>query len=231
LTINTSNYTLGTDFAASSVTPSSKTGQVKFAGTFGTATDKYVTKSGKVKVISFSFTRGATNDTVYTSSDFTLGTGLYVSKISIGDGTELKNAGSGSSPANFVAPVYTDNRAPAETFVNSETSEVSKETVGGETVNVVTCAGRVGAEYKTLDYGVEFTADSTLDGARPQKYYGAKYGDTVSNGAGGTTTFTFEGTWDGTFEIILQGVHTGTKNFKFFVGDNYSDTQSKVVTE
>ena len=222
------SYTLGTDFSACTVSPASKSGQVKFAGTFGTATEKYVTKSGKVEIISFPLTRGTTDETVYTSDSFGIGTGLYVAKVVLGDASQITNT---ANPGNYSAPVYTDNRAPAETFVNSETSEVSKETVGTETVNVVTCAGRVGAAYQTLDYGVEFAADSTVGGTRAQRYYGAKYGDTISNGAGGTTIFTFEGVWDGTFEIILQGVHAGTKNFQFFVGDDKTAVQSKVVTE
>ena len=42
-------------------------------------------------------------------------------------------------------------------------------------------------------------------------------GDTVKD-YNGSTTFTF-GDWDGSFEIILEGVHAGEKELDFFVDD------------
>jgi len=100
---NTS-YTLAEDFAGTTVAPGSKTGNVKFAQTFGTSTDRYVTKSGKVAMISFPFTR-VDADAELTSADFAYGTSLYVSKITAGtEFTSAKNAD------NFVAPVYIDDR-------------------------------------------------------------------------------------------------------------------------
>ncbi len=86
----------------------------------------------------------------------------------------------------------------------------------------ITCAGKLTAEQMADVYGVEFTAESTVEGARAQKYYGAKSGDIVADDpeAGTTREFIF-GEWDGTFEIILENVSAGAKEFKFFVGDAY----------
>lgn len=100
------SYTLASDFAACSVTPSSKTGNVKFLATFGTATEKYVTKSGKVAMISFPLTR--IDDSADLASAFAYGTSLYVAKINEGTAeyTSAKNAD------HFVAPVYVDDRTP-----------------------------------------------------------------------------------------------------------------------
>lgn len=79
----------------------------------------------------------------------------------------------------------------------------------------ITCFGKVAAT--ATNYGVVFTKESTVEGARAQKYYGAMPGDTVKD-YNGSTTFTF-GDWDGSFEIILEGVHTGEKELDFFVDD------------
>lgn len=199
------SYTLAEDFAACSVTPSSKTAsgtnQVRFQATFGTATDKFVTKTGKVAVISFPLTRtDATAE--YASDDFAYASGLYAAKMTLGDNTEYKQTAAAAA-AQFTAPVYSDERAPESPF---------SATAAGTTI---TCAGKVDA---TVDnYGVVFTAESTVEGARAQKYYGAMNGDTVKD-YNGSTTFTFEG-WDGTFEIILEGVHAGEKELDFFVND------------
>ncbi len=86
--------------------------------------------------------------------------------------------------------------------------------------------GKVGAEYLDFKYGIEFTTNKS--GTRAQKYYGAKSGDTVSDGAEGTTVFTFD-EWDGSFEIILQGVSLGEKEYRFFVGDDYTDYATVTV--
>ena len=82
----------------------------------------------------------------------------------------------------------------------------------------ITCFGKVPATVS--NYGVVFTKESTVEGARDQKYYGAMPGDTVALDAeaGTTQIFTF-GAWDGTFEIILEGVHTGDKVLNFFMND------------
>lgn len=98
-------------------------------------------------------------------------------------------------------------------------------TIAGSTI---TCAGKVDATV--ANYGVEFTAESTVEGARAQKYYGAMPGDTVKD-YNGSTTFTF-GDWDGSFEIILEGVHAGTKVLNFFANDTIiADTTFTVVAE
>lgn len=85
-------------------------------------------------------------------------------------------------------------------------------TVSGTTI---TCAGKVDATVS--NYGVEFTAASTVGGTRAQKYYGAMNGDTVGN-YNGNTTFTI-GDWNGSFEIVLEGVHAGEKELNFFADD------------
>lgn len=95
--------------------------------------------------------------------------------------------------------------------------------------STITCVGKVAAT--ATNYGVEFTAESTVEGARAQKYYGAMDGDTVSDGAEGTTTFTF-GDWDGSFVIVLEGVQAGSKTLNFFVDDTIiADTTFTVVAE
>lgn len=92
----------------------------------------------------------------------------------------------------------------------------------------ITCAGKVDATVE--NYGVVFTAESTVEGARAQKYYGAMPGDTVKD-YNGSTTFTF-GDWDGSFEIVLEGVHAGTKVLNFFANDTIiADTTFTVVAE
>lgn len=97
--------------------------------------------------------------------------------------------------------------------------------VTGTTLN---CWGKVDATV--TNYGVEFTADSTVNGARAQKYYGAMNGDTVKD-YNGATTFTF-GDWDGTFSIVLEGVHAGDKTVNFFANDTaIADTTFTVTVE
>ena len=96
-------------------------------------------------------------------------------------------------------------------------------TAAGTTIS---CAGKVDATV--ANYGVEFT--SNYAGTRAQKYYGAMNGDTVKD-YNGSTTFTF-GDWDGTFEIILEEVHAGTKVLNFFANDTIiADTTFTVVVE
>ena len=91
----------------------------------------------------------------------------------------------------------------------------------------ITCAGKV--DVTVTDYGVEFTAESTLDGERAQRYPGAVPGATVGD-YDGSTTFTF-GEWDGTFEIILEGVHAGDKTVSFYANSEIiTDAGSFTVT-
>ncbi len=120
----------------------------------------------------------------------------------------------GTAEANIDWEALKTEEPVEDKFINDETSAVAGTTL--------TFAGRVGAEWMDLDYGVEFTSNKV--GTRAQRYYGAKDGDTVALDAeaGTTQTFTF-GAWDGTFEIILTNVSAGDKEFKFFVGDNYTD--------
>lgn len=109
----------------------------------------------------------------------------------------------------------------ADEFINDETA------TGG--VKTITFAGRVGAEWMDLDYGVEFTTNK--EGSRSQRYYGAKDGDTVALDAEAGTTRVFSfADWDGTFEIVLTNIaEAGDKEYKFFVGDNYTEAAIVVV--
>ena len=142
---------------------------------------------------------------------------LFGSDYKVAEGTtQLDNT---KTPDYFASIVYVDDRAPIE-----EESDFDA-TIAGD---VITCIGKVDATVS--NYGVEFTAESTVEGARAQKYYGAMPGDTVKD-YNGSTTFTF-GDWDGTFEIILEGVHAGTKTLNFFANDTIiADTTFTVVVE
>lgn len=195
------------------------------------ATDPSYAQTSAGQNLGFSFKVAKVDPThELSASDFAYGTSaVKLSKLvtlsggtvaGITAGNNFKN----TSYGDYFTIEYVDERssAPVDEFVNDTSSAVEGTTI--------TCAGRVGAEHLSKKYGVEFTADSTVGGTRPQVFYGAKPGDTVSDGAGGTKTFVFDG-WDGTFEIILQGVHAGTKNFRFFVGSDYTDLSSKVVSE
>ncbi len=106
-----------------------------------------------------------------------------------------------------------------DSFIN----DIVAATAEGTTI---TMGGRLGAEWMNELYGVEFSSNKT--GTRAQKYYGARPGDIVSDGNDGTTEFTF-GEWDGSFEIILEGVSAGVKEYKFFVGTNYTDAATVEV--
>jgi len=139
--------------------------------------------------------------------------------------TKIKMAKTGSLVS---LPAYNwqfnvENLKPVAPIVDSFLNDVVAATAVG---NTITMGGRIGAEWMDLAYGVEFTTNKT--GTRAQKYYGARPGDIVSDGNGGTTTFTF-GEWDGTFEIVLEGVSAGVKEYKFFVGDNYSEEATVTV--
>ncbi|MBR2628044.1 MAG: hypothetical protein IKD30_07250 [Peptococcaceae bacterium] len=93
----------------------------------------------------------------------------------------------------------------------------------------ITIYGRVGAEWLDQDYGVEFSTNKA--GTRPQKFYGAKNGNTVALDAeaGTTQTFEFDG-WDGTFEIVLTNIaEAGEREYKLFVGDDYTAAATVVV--
>jgi hypothetical protein len=103
------SYTAAADFAKAKVTPGTKAGYVKFALAFSDTAD-YVTKEGKVEVLSFALTR-ADEAAVYASADFSYPTsGLYCSKVM--EGTTEYNTKTAGHAAYFVAPVYTDSRAP-----------------------------------------------------------------------------------------------------------------------
>ncbi len=110
----------------------------------------------------------------------------------------------------YEAPVVEEDK-----FINDEGAN------GG--VGTITFYGRVGANWLDQDYGV------IVDG---KDFFGAKDGDTVSDGAEGTKIFDFDA-WDGNFEIILTNITekgtAGTKTYQFFVGENLTEAATVVV--
>lgn len=206
----TTPYTLGADFAGTTVSPGSKAGHVKYAQTFGTATDRYVTKTGKIEAISFNFTRVDADADL--SAAFEYGTSLYVAKVVTANGeyTSAKNA------ANFAAPVYVDNRAPIVVD-----GPLNDEGVDNSVASTLTFYGRIGAEWFGEAYGI------IIEG---KDFFGAQPGDVVANGV---AEFNFAD-FNGEFEIVLTNITTkgtaGVKTYQFFVGD-YITEEATVVVE
>ena len=137
--------------------------------------------------------------------------------------TKIKMAKTGSlaSLEAYNWQLNLENLKPVSPVVDSFINNVNATVSGDE----IALSGRIGAEWMDKTYGVEFASNKT--GTRAQKYYGAKPGDTVGD-YNGSTTFTF-GEWDGTFKIILQGVSAGEKEYKFFVGNDYTETATVTV--
>ncbi len=180
---------------------------------YGMTTTNYITSAGSTKLLSFNATK-VNPEATLTEADFAYGTKINnLSKITTATGSTVAGISAGTS--NFAT-----NKSAAQVYFTIEYVDAREPivtnpfsaTVDGTTI---TCAGKVDATVE--NYGVEFTAESTVEGARAQKYYGAMPGDTVKD-YNGSTTFTF-GDWDGTFEIILEGVHAGEKTLSFFAND------------
>ena len=183
---------------------------------YGMTTTNYITEAGSTKLLSFNATK-VNPAAELSEADFAYGIKINnLSKVTTTTGSTVAGISAGTS--NFAT-----NKTAAQAYftldyVNDKAPVVTNPfsaTVAGTTI---TCAGKVDATVS--NYGVIFTADSTVEGARAQKYYGAMDGDTVATDATATstTTFTF-GDWDGTFEIVLEGVHTGAKVLDFFAND------------
>lgn len=177
------------------------------------ATDvaQYVDATAKTDLYKLYFKKNSVevNDTTF-SNYYAATTQTYYQN---GTTTKYKSNAAGNFGYTYVAPVVTNPFSA---------------TVAGTTI---TCAGRVDAA--STNYGVIFTAESTVNGDRAQKYYGAMNGDTVAANkeATSTTVFNFDG-WDGTFEIILENVSAGSKTLDFFVNDTViADTNFTVVVE
>ena len=134
---------------------------------------------------------------------------------------KLAKTGSLASLEAYNWQLNLENLKPVSPVVDSFINNVNATVSGDE----IALSGRIGAEWMDKTYGVEFASNKT--GTRAQKYYGAKPGDTVGD-YNGSTTFTF-GEWDGTFKIILQGVSAGEKEYKFFVGNDYTETATVTV--
>ena len=83
--------------------------------------------------------------------------------------------------------------------------------------------GKIAANQLDKEYGVEIGG---------KKFYGARPGDTVSDGNEGTMTFEFDA-WNGTFDIVFTNITekgtAGEKTYRFFVGDFYTDEATVTV--
>lgn len=198
-----------------------KTGYNKYVVAWSAA-EKAATFTAAEKVLTYKVAKiDATAE--LSAADFSYSTStIKVSKVNtINGGTVAGQTGGNSfttksQPAYFTID-YVDDRTP---IVENPFSATASGTT-------ITCIGKVDAS--ATNYGVVFTAASTLDGARAQKFYGAMDGDTVSDGAEGTRTFTF-GDWDGSFQIILEGVHAGEKELDFFVNDTVIEDTNFTLT-
>lgn len=214
---------LGDLFAVGKLTPSTKAGQIKFVHSF-TDLSQYPTEAGTVLALSFKVEK--TVETLTEENIFTYGNkSTTASKVVTGTGGTVAGQAAGNNFTSAKVPAYF-----TKAYVDARTPIVEEPdfsaTAAGTTI---TCIGKVAAT--ATNYGVEFTAESTVEGARAQKYYGAMDGDTVSDGAEGTTTFTF-GDWDGSFVIVLEGVQAGSKTLNFFENDTIiADTTFTVVAE
>lgn len=124
-----------------------------------------------------------------------------------------------ATPTPTPAPATPTPTPVPEKFVNNTNAVVDGTTI--------TVSGKVGAAWLAQDYGVEFTTNKL--GTRAQRYYGAKDGSIVADFNGTGATIVDFDTWDGTFEIVLNNVSAGTKEYKFFVGTNYTDVASVEV--
>ncbi|MBP3448362.1 MAG: hypothetical protein J6K51_05025 [Clostridia bacterium] len=181
----------------------------------------FKTFAGTVEAFSYKLAK-ADASVVLSEADFAYSTStIKVSKVvtaatgTVGGVTAGTKFTTKTQPTYFTID-YVDDRAP---IVENPFSATASGTT-------ITCIGKVDAS--ATNYGVVFTAESTLDGTRAQKYYGAMPGDTVKDYYG-NTTFTF-GAWDGNFEIILQGVHAGAKELDFFVNDTVIEDTNFTLT-
>lgn len=199
---------VGDVFDGASVTPTTnKAGYIKFVLAHTDAANFFDTDEA---VLALSYKVAKVDPAAELSeADFSYSTStIKVSKVVTSSSGIVAGVAGGNNftsakqPAYFTIE-YVDDREPESEFGAS---------AAGTTI---TCFGKVDATVE--NYGVVFTADSTVEGARAQKYYGAMPGDTVKD-YNGSTTFTF-GDWDGTFEIILEGVHAGEKELNFFAND------------
>ena len=213
---------LGDKFAVGKLTPSTKAGQIKFVHSF-TDLSQYPTEEGTLLALSFKVEKAV--ETLTEENIFTYGTkSTTASKVVTGTGGTVAGQEAGNNFTSAKVPAYF-----TKAYVDARTSDDESDFSATATGSTITCIGKVAAT--ATNYGVEFTAESTVEGARAQKYYGAMNGDTVSDGAEGTTTFTF-GDWDGSFVIVLNGVTAGSKTLNFFVDDTIiPETTFTVVAE
>ncbi|MBQ7950751.1 MAG: hypothetical protein IJ278_03430 [Clostridia bacterium] len=200
---------LGDLFAAGKLTvTTSKAGQIKMTHTHTDLANVF-DNAGTVLAMSYKVTKDDPTATL-TEDNFKMGTtALTVSKVVTKTGGTVAGIAAGNNFTSAKQPAYfTVEVIP---FVPEEEPDFGASAEG----TTITCFGKVAAT--ATNYGVVFTKESTVEGARAQKYYGAMPGDTVKD-YNGSTTFTF-GDWDGSFEIILEGVHAGEKELDFFVDD------------
>ena len=211
---------LGNLFAVGKLTPTISAGKIKFVHSF-TDLSQYLTEEGTVLALSFKVakTTDLTENNIFTYGDKS----TTACKIGTGTGGTVAGQAAGNNFTSAKVPAYF-----TKAYVDARTPVVVEPdfsaTAAGSTI---TCIGKVAATVE--NYGVVFTADSTVDGARAQKYYGAMPADVIATG---NTEFTF-GDWTGEFEIVLQNVHAGNKTLSFFANDTVieGDTTFTVVVE
>lgn len=210
---------LGDLFAAGKLTvTTNKAGQIKMTHTHTDLANAF-DNAGTVLAMSYKVTKDDPTATL-TEDNFKMGTSaMTVSKVVTKTGGTVAGIAAGNAFTSQKQPAYFT--VEVNPLVPEEEPDFSA-TVAGTTI---TCAGKVDATVE--NYGVVFTAESTVEGARAQKYYGAMPGDTVKDFYG-STIFTF-GEWDGSFEIILEGVHAGEKELDFFVNDTVIDKTNFIL--
>ena len=180
-----------------------KAGYIKFVVGW-LSNDNAMDIDGLTKVLTYNVNKVDANKKL-TEADFAYSTStIKVSKVTTVNGGLVAGVAGGNN--------FTTAKAGAYFTLAVDAGSDFDATAAGTTI---TCTGKVDATVE--NYGVVFTAESTVEGARAQKYYGAMPGDTVKD-YNGSTTFTF-GDWDGTFEIVLVNVHAGEKELNFFAND------------
>lgn len=228
LSCDTNAYTAGEKFSAGyTISTASKEYAsdefecVKFTGTFGSNTDKFVTETGTFDIVTFKLTRDAADTAVYTSADFAYSTkSAYVAKVVLGSGT---NYTSKANADQFTAPVYTDNRGGNTPVVElgdaaEELASADYAAASAADKGTLTFVAKVSAEKLNEAYGVIVAG---------KKFFGAPATD---------SRIAADFVWDGSFEIVLTDITekgtAGEKSFQYFVGDAVTNSATvNVVAE
>lgn len=237
---------VGAEFEAATLTPTTnKAGYIKFV-LLHTDAANFFTDAGSVKALSYKVAKvdpAATlseADFAYSTSSIKVSKVVTASTGTVAGLTAGNNFTTAKQPAYFTI-AYVDDRTPTpdpdpipDPIILGDAAEVldsadvvaSEATETAEGKGVLTFAGKVKAPAAAEDYGV------IVNG---RKFFGAKSGDMVSDGNGGVTEFVF-GSWDGTFEIILNNItnatsgnNAGAKAYQYFVGEKYTNAANVTV--